>query len=88
MTATVITRPESLKSPNEISSFLLHKLWYWLYHSLIVWGFLAIFFPALGATYLMVLAGLWALSAARGHSNATIINLVRRGADRKAATKK
>jgi len=87
MTATVITRPENLQSSEEVGSFLLHKLWYWLSRSLVIWTFLAIFFPALGATYWLVLAGLWALSAARGHSNATIINLVRRAADRKAATK-
>jgi hypothetical protein len=40
---------------------LLANVVLWLTRSLIVWAFFAVFFPALGITYVLVMAALWAL---------------------------
>ena len=65
MSEQIITvRPQSLKPGRESATFLLGSFLLWLVRALIVWGFLAVFFPALGATYVMVLLGLWALTQA------------------------
>lgn len=45
----------------ELLQFLLGNILLWNLRALAVWGFLAVFFPALGTTYLMVLLGLWVL---------------------------
>lgn len=51
----------AIKTGTELLKFYMASVMTWLARSLIVWGFLAVFFPALGATYLMVLFGLWAV---------------------------
>lgn len=58
-TEVVLTEPELSTKQNFIvatANFLL-----WFVRALIVWGFFAVFFPALGVTYVLVLAALWAL---------------------------
>jgi hypothetical protein len=59
--ATITVRPETLSPGRESAVFVLGSLFLWLLRALIVWGFLAIFFPALGTTYVLVLAGLYVL---------------------------
>lgn len=54
-----ITEPKLTGS--QAMRFLSGQTMLWLIRALIVWGFLAIFFPTLGATYVVVLFGLWAL---------------------------
>ena len=47
----------------ESGRLLMGLLMSWPLRALVVWGFLAIFFPAFGATYVAVLFGLWAIGA-------------------------
>lgn len=50
-------------TPAESGQLLMSLLMSWPIRALIVWGFLAIFAPAFGVTYIAVLIGLWAIGA-------------------------
>jgi hypothetical protein len=70
----VTTMPVKLETSAQLTEFLLQKVLQLAYRTTIVWGFLAIFFPALGVTWVLVLAGLVALRSVRGVDNQVLIN--------------
>lgn len=86
--STVVTRPENLQGDQEVGEFVLWKLYQLATRPLIIWAFFAIFFPALGVTYLMALAGIIALASVRGVPNRELVHAIRRTSERRAAKAK
>ena len=58
-TEVVLTEPDLTGKQSAL--VVAANLLLWFVRALIVWGFFAVFFPALGVTYVLVLAALWAL---------------------------
>lgn len=79
----VITRPEALK-PDEIGEFLVNKFVFLLFRTLAVWAFLAVFFPTVGATYILVLCAAIALHFALPSKSQAMVHTIRRRNDAKA----
>lgn len=59
--AEVTIVPQKLKGGAEVIKYWLATAILLQLRTLTVWGFLAIFFPQLGITYLLVMCGLYAL---------------------------
>lgn len=85
---TVIVRPETLKGDQEVGEFVIWKVLQLAFRPLVIWAFFALFFPQLGVTYVLALAGIVALRQLRGVDNQVLVNAVRRQGDRRASKDK
>lgn len=84
---TITVRPEVLAAGREVITFILTSLSTWMVRSLIVWGFLAIFFPTLGATFLLVAVALWVLRHVIPPSVQERVNAIKRVTENKTKSK-